>query len=57
MVSRNLRLDNNQLETLPAGVFSGLSIDGSLYLRGNELESLPAGIFSVLSIGSLFSVQ
>ena len=50
----SLDLSDNELETLPTGVFSGLSVDGSLDLSDNRLESLPAGVFSGLSVdGSL----
>ena len=39
-----LFLRNNQLETLPSDVFSGLVI-GDLDLSGNRLRTLPTGIF------------
>ena len=45
-----LDLAENQLETLPAGVFDGLSISVSLSLFGNQLATLPARAFDGLSI-------
>ena len=50
----SLDLSNNELESLPAGVFFGLSVRYGLALSENRLESLPAGVFSGLSVrGSL----
>ena len=49
----SLNLSVNALESLPAGVFSGLSISGTLRLDNNRLRSLPAGVFSGLSVSSL----
>lgn len=38
-------LTDNELETLPDGIFDGLANIGSLFLHNNRLESLPDGIF------------
>ncbi len=43
-----LNLNNNQLETLPAGVFVGLNLR-FLGLETNRLRTLPAGVFDGLT--------
>ena len=40
---------SNELSSLPAGVFEGLSSLQGLYLNSNQLSSLPAGVFEGLS--------
>ena len=45
----SLFLDNNNLNSLPAGIFNGLNSVEYIYLRNNNLSSLPAGIFNNLS--------
>ncbi len=42
-------LENNQLTTLPPGLFDGLSAVEILQLNGNHLDSLPVGAFEGLS--------
>ena len=44
---RSLSLTNNQLRTLPIGIFSGLSLSG-LALSGNPWVSFPTNIFEEL---------
>ena len=44
-----LKLDFNQLTTLPADIFSGLSALTLLRLDDNQLSSLPTGIFAGLT--------
>ena len=44
-----LRLYDNQLSTLPADLFDGLSALTTLYLNGNQLTALPDGLFNGLS--------
>ena len=44
---RSLRLTNNQLRTLPIGIFEGLSLTG-LTLTGNPWVSFPTNIFEEL---------
>ena len=44
---RNLNLTNNQLRTLPIGIFQGLSLTG-LTLSGNPWVSFPTNIFEEL---------
>ena len=43
---QGLYLYNNELESLPEGIFSGLT---ALSLYNNDLENLPVGIFSGLT--------
>ena len=50
-----MRLNNNALTSLPAGVFSGLSSLTELYLLNNQLTSLPAEFFN--SSGSLTTLN
>ena len=45
---RNLNLTNNQLRTLPIGIFEGLSLIG-LTLGGNPWVSLPTNIFNEMA--------
>ena len=45
----SLRLNNNQLTSLPSNIFSGLTGLLSLQLNNNQLTSLPSGIFSGLT--------
>ena len=45
---RNLNLTNNQLSTLPIGIFQGLSLIG-LTLGGNPWVSLPTNIFNEMA--------
>ena len=45
---RNLNLTNNQLSTLPIGIFEGLSLIG-LTLGGNPWVSLPTNIFNEMA--------
>jgi len=45
---RYLHLSNNQLQTLPAGIFNGLVNLQLLDLSHNRLQTLPAGIFNGL---------
>ncbi len=45
---RNLNLTNNQLRTLPIGIFQGLSLIG-LTLGGNPWVSLPTNIFNEMA--------
>ncbi len=45
---RNLSLTNNQLSTLPIGIFEGLSLIG-LTLGGNPWVSLPTNIFNEMA--------
>ena len=46
----SLLLNNNNLSTLPAGLFDGLTALQYLYLNSNaEMRTLPAGIFDSLS--------
>ena len=45
---RNLSLTNNQLRTLPIGIFEGLSLIG-LTLGGNPWVSLPTNIFNEMA--------
>ena len=48
-VRRDLR--NNQLTSLQAGVFNGLTVSGSsLDLQNNQLTSLPPGVFNGLTV-------
>ena len=42
-------MDNNNLTTLPADIFSGLSNLRDLYIQNNKLNSLPEDVFSSLS--------
>ena len=42
-------LDYNLLESVPAGLFSGLTEIRNIYLRGNRLTTLPAGLFTGIS--------
>ena len=49
----DLNLANNQLRTLPAEVFAGLSSLWSLNLGSNQLGTLPAKVFDGLSLRSL----
>ena len=44
-----LYLDNNNLRSLPQGIFSGFNNLAWLYLDNNNLRSLPQGIFSGLN--------
>ena len=47
---RSLRLDDNDLRTLPAGIFAGLDLgsrEGSLHLRGNPDAVSPDLVFTV----------
>ncbi|CAM9912692.1 unnamed protein product, partial [Ectocarpus fasciculatus] len=44
-----LRLGNNELTTLPEGIFGGLTALESLTLSSNELATLPEGIFGGLT--------
>ena len=44
-----LYFPNNELESLPEGIFSGLTSLQWLYLHNNDLASLPEGIFSGLT--------
>ena len=46
---KRLELQNNQLETLPVGVFNGLSNLECISLFGNKLKTLPVDIFNDLS--------
>ena len=48
-VTGTLDLVNNQLTTLPAGVFDGLSSLQGLWLNHNGLTTLPEGLFDGLS--------
>ena len=45
-----LELSGNQLRTLPAGVFGGLSLSHGLQLGNNQLQTLPAGVFHGLTL-------
>ncbi len=42
-------LDYNLIESVPAGLFSGLTELRNIYLRGNRLTTLPAGLFTGIS--------
>ena len=42
-------LNYNLLESVPAGLFSGLTEIRNVYLNGNRLTTLPAGLFTGLS--------
>ena len=44
-----LRLERNELTTLPADIFSGLSALTRLDLDNNQLSTLPSGLFSGLT--------
>ncbi len=44
-----LRLDGNELSSLPAGLFDNLTNLTTLNLSSNELSSLPAGLFDNLT--------
>ncbi len=47
---RSLRLDDNDLRTLPAGIFAGLDLgspEGSLHLHGNPDAASPDFVFTV----------
>ena len=44
-----LRLNNNNLATLPDGVFAGLTALRTLRLEDNRLTTLPAGVFAGLT--------
>ena len=46
---RELRLDNNSLSTLPAGVFDELTALTTLRLGFNSLSTLPTGVFDELT--------
>ena len=50
----HLYLFSNQLTTLPANVFNGLTISGELNLSNNQLTTLPAGMFDGLTITNLY---
>ena len=53
-----LQLDNNDLTSLPAGVFEGLDDTLTvLQLQGNNLSSLPARIFETLTSLTTLSLQ
>ena len=52
-----LDLGNNQLTTLPLGVFDGLSNLSTLSLNDNRLTALPLGIFDGLSNLSTLSLN
>ncbi len=45
----NLRLDFNEITTLPADIFSGLSALTTLRLDDNQLSTLPTGLFAGLT--------
>ena len=42
-------LSYNQIESVPAGLFSGMSRLRNLHLEGNKLVTVPAGLYSGLS--------
>lgn len=46
---RYINLDNNRIESLPAGLFTGLSALRDVRLDGNRLTTLPSGLFNGLS--------
>ena len=52
---RYINLDNNLIEALPAGLFSGLSALSEVRLNGNRLTTLPPGLFNGLT--SFWSVR
>nr|ABB21034.1 variable lymphocyte receptor A [Eptatretus burgeri] len=52
-----LSLDNNQLQTLPEGVFDQLVELDELYLQYNKLKSLPSKIFDSLTKLTWLSLQ
>ena len=58
LVLRDLLLHNNQLRTLPAEVFDGLTLSGDIRLQDNQLRTLPAeafdGLFAKETLRDLF---
>ena len=54
---QNLRLDNNILTSLPAGIFSGLRSLQTLRLLRNRLTTLPSGVFAGLTALQILNLQ
>ena len=52
-----LRLDENELTALPAGVFDNLTALEILRLDENELTALPAGVFDNLTALTILALE
>ena len=56
-MSTDLRLDNNQLSSLPES-FGSITVGGNLWLASNQLSSLPqAGSFGLIAVGKNLSLR